>query len=183
MLPHYRKYGKVLTPMTDDDFVEGMEHGLFHHRKHKGYIALLYYYAVRKTEGLRAKREQFTITRDKLFFDVGKRLKHGIHTTPLSIRLEVPYVNEIVWAIEHTDPEQRVWNYCPKTGYNIVARVFKYPHFFRLSRITNFFLDGYSIMDVHSWTGLSLRALDFYLGLVQTTEMGESLGKKKQRNV
>ena len=56
---------------------------------------------------------------------------------------------------------------------------FNYPHFFRLSRITNFFDEGWTIAQVHSWTGLSLKALDYYVGLVDVKRMGESLGQKR----
>jgi hypothetical protein len=83
-----------------------------------------------------------------------------------------------VKAIEQTKPNCRVFLFSDKTAYNIVHRVFHYPHFFRLSRITNFFLEGWTIAQVHSWTGLSLKALDFYLGLVDIEKMGESLAKR-----
>ncbi len=50
-----------------------------------------------------------------------------------------------------------------------------YPHFFRLSRITNFFAEGWTIAQVHSWTELTLKALDSYMGLVDVDRMGMSL--------
>ena len=93
------------------------------------------------------------------------------------VPLDVPFVNEIVWALENTEKEQRVFPYCKKTGYNIVDRVFKYPHYFRLSRITNFFLEGWTIAQVRAWTGLTLAALEYYVGLVDISRMGQSLGK------
>ena len=84
----------------------------------------------------------------------------------------------LVDAIRETPRGERIWRFCPKTAYNIVDRAFGfYPHFFRLSRITNFFLEGWTIAQVHSWTGLTLSALDFYLGLVDVTHMGMSLSK------
>jgi hypothetical protein len=115
-------------------------------------------------------------------------LKHGINTPPLVIPRDAPFVEELVSAIKKTPRTQdikngvegtRIWKFCPKTAYNIIDRAFGfYPHFFRLSRITNFFLKGWTIAKVHSWTGLSLRALDFYLGLVDVDRMGMSLSKK-----
>lgn len=184
-MPYYRKHGKLMQPLSDQEFIEGMKEGKFCKRKHKGFIALLYYTAIRKSEALRSKKEQFKIRAEKfqinqIIFDVGKRLKHGITTPPLNIPLEAPYVDEIVYAITHTKKGERVFPYSKMTGYNIVSRVFYYPHFFRLSRITNFFLEGWTIAQVRSWTGLTLKALESYIGIVDIMKMGESLGRPKQ---
>jgi len=73
---------------------------------------------------------------------------------------------------------ERVFPYCDKTGYNIGRRAFKYPQLFRLSRITNFFLEGWTIAQVRSWTGLSLASLEYYVGIVDTQKMGDSLAQK-----
>lgn len=183
-MPWYRKAGaKIQTPITDEEFEYGMEHGLFLKPKHRAYIALLYYTAVRKTEGLRPTKEQFQLATNRnkktIVFSVGKRLKHGIETPALRIPLTAKYANTIWEAVEDTMPGQRVFPYSPKTGYNIVNRVFKYPHLFRLSRITNFFAEGWTIAQVHSWTGLTLKALDYYTGLVDIQKMGESLSKNE----
>jgi integrase len=178
-MPWYRSEGKIEQPLSDKDFKEGMEEGLFLTQKHKAYCVLLYYSAVRKHEGLRATKEHFQVLPDRIIFIVGKRLKHGIETPGLPIPLNAPYVNELLEALGDTKPKKRVFPYCDRTGYNIVHRAFKYPHLFRLSRITNFFLEGWTIAQVHSWTGLTLKALDYYLGLVDVSKMGESLAKKK----
>jgi hypothetical protein len=111
-------------------------------------------------------------------FDVGQRLKHSKETPKLKIPLSAPYVPELKKTIEDTTKGKRVFPYCPKTGYNIVRRAFHYPHYFRLSRITNFFLDGWTIAQVKSWTGLSLTALEYYVGVVDTQKMGDSLAGK-----
>jgi len=92
--------------------------------------------------------------------------------------LDAAYVGSIVDSYVGVKKEGRVWPYCRKTGYNIVNRVFFYPHYFRLSRITRFFADGFTIAQVKSWTGLTLKALDYYVGLVSITDMGKSLAKK-----
>ncbi len=178
MNPNYKREGKIQNPLTDQDFQDGMEHGKFVEPEHRAYCILLYYSAVRKCEALRSRREQFQITRATLMFDVGQRLKHGKTTPALRIPLKAPYVSELKATVEATATGQRVFPYSPKTGYNIVRRAFKYPHLFRLSRITNFFMGGWTIAQVRSWTGLSLRALDYYVGLVDIARMGESLAKK-----
>lgn len=197
MSPWYRRHGKLMSPITDDEFIEHMKNGTFKHRKHKGFVALLYYTATRNGEALRTTKEQFTIRRDRLVWDVGPRLKkyrvlkdehgHKIGTEPISfvtpplpIMLELPYADEILWSVNQTQPEQRVWSYCRKTGYNIVQRVYAYPHFFRLNAITNFFDEGWTIAQVHSWTGLTLSALEHYIGVVDVTKMGESLVRRNR---
>lgn len=156
-----------------------METGHFARRKHKGFCVLLYYSAVRKTEGLRSLREQFTLEPKGVLFDVGERLKKQRswfkETPPLFLGLDAPFMEELQYAIEHTREGKRVFPYCSKTGYNIVARVFKYPHLFRLSRITWFLDHGWSVAKVRSWTGLSIQALEYYVGLVETRKMGEDL--------
>ncbi len=181
MTSRYRIDGKQLNPITDEDFVTIMKTGEFKKERHKGYATGLYYTAVRREELRRALKEQFQITRTDLIFSVQKRLKHGIETPPLKIPKEAEYVNTLINAIENTEPYSRVFNYCGKTCYNIMRRAgFHYPHFCRLSRITNFFLEGWTIPQVHSWTGLSLRALNFYLGLVDIDKMGRSLIKNQE---
>jgi len=178
-LPFYRKHGKIETPLTEEEFLIGMSQGKFTKPKHRGFVALVYYTGIRKAEALRALPEQFRLDHKRIIFDVGKRLKHGIQTPALVIPLAAPYAESIWQAVTNTDHGNRVFPYSNKTGYNIFDRVFSYPHHMRLSRITNFFLEGYTIPQVHSWTGLTLKALDYYIGLVDVARMGESLAKAK----
>lgn len=103
-----------------------------------------------------------------------------VTTPPLTLPLEAPYMNLLKQAILKTPKGQRLFPYSPKTCYNIVHRAFKYPHLFRLTRITWFLMNGYTTTEVKSWTGLSLAALDYYAGLVATVKMGESLAKRKE---
>lgn len=204
-MPNYTKYGKLEDPITKKEFIEGMERGKFLNLRQKAYPILLYYTAVRKTEALRSTRDEFTITKNKIIWDVGPRLKKLRHkqkgkiltqseyeellrlrrrqlsTPPLSLPLNAPYIDVLKEVLLQTPKGVKVWPYCPKTAYNIVARTFKYPHFFRLSRITNFFLDGWTIPQVRSWTGLSLAALNYYVGVVDIKKMGESLGVNDEK--
>ena len=183
-MPWYRKHGKILEPMTDEIFKEGMDNGHYCSKKHRGFAVLVYYTGVRRLEGLRAIKEYFQITETAVFFDVQKRLKHGIETPPLKIPRDAAFVEELVQAIQETKQGERVFAFSRRTAYNIIDRVFnRYPHFFRLSRITNFFLEGWTIAQVKSWTGLTLQALNYYVGLVDIAKMGESLGHKNERDL
>jgi integrase len=176
-MPNYTREGKIQTPLSDEDFAYGMEHGKFLNPEHRAYCIALYYSAARCREVLKATREQFQITRSAIMFDVGQRLKHSKSTPALKIPLKAPYAVELKQTVESTMPKQPVFPYCRKTGYNIVRRAFKYPHLFRLSRITNFFLDGWTVAQVRSWTGLTLSALEYYVGLVDIAKMGESMAR------
>lgn len=172
----YSIHQKITTPMTDEEWLEAMRNGRFVRDTHAGFVALLYYTAVRRKEALRTMKEQITIRHGKLIYSVGKRQKGGIETPSLSIPLDKPYMDEIVYCWEKAEPSTRIWKFSEKTAYNIVTRVISaYPHFLRLSRITNFFLDGWTIPEVKSWTGLTVQALDYYVGLVDVEKMGESL--------
>jgi len=180
MLSRYRVAGKQYNPISDEDFERIMTTGTFAKKEHRGYAAGLYYTAVRREELRRAEKEQFKITSTDIIFSVGKRLKHGIETPPLKIPKEALFVDELVNAINDAKPSTRIFKFSAKTCYNIMRRAgFYYAHFCRLGRITNFFLEGWTIPQVHSWTGLSLRALNFYLGLVDIDRMGRSLVAKQ----
>ena len=182
-----RYHVKYTNILTDKQFIEGMKEGYFvKSPDHEALVTFLHYSALRisevishsETAGQKGiRRSQFRIANDMLFVDVGKRLKHSKETPPLEIPLEAAYVNTIIETLKHRQPKEFVWPYCRKTGYNIVKRVFHYPHYHRLSRITQFFLDGHTIAEVKSWTGLSLKALNYYIGLVSIHRMGESLKK------
>jgi len=184
----YSREGKIESPITDEEFNHGMEYGKFLQSSHEAYCVLLFYSAVRKTEGLRTIREQFTLTKDTIYFEVGQRLKHSKKTPTLPLSLNAPYMDRLKYQIDVTLPHERVFPFSDKTAYNVVRRAFKYPHLFRLSRITWFFSphpelnrpQGFSIGEVVNWTGLSLAALDYYLGLVVVAEMGRALGGVKR---
>jgi hypothetical protein len=103
-------------------------------------------------------------------------LKHGIQTPPLKIPRSARFVDELVQVIQGTPPTARVFPFCAKTGWNILMRSFDaYPHYLRLNRITQFFEQGWSVAQVRSWTGLTLSALNFYLGFVDIDKMSKTL--------
>jgi integrase len=162
--------------MTDQEFLEGMEKGLFIKTDlHRAYNALLFYTGVRRNEARLTRKEQFSLQGNILFWDVGQREKHSKATEPLPLPLSLPYVDVIWKVIQYAKKGDRVFPFSDKTAYNIVRRVFKYPHFYRLSRITNFYEQGRTNTQLKSWTGLTLTALDSYAGRVDIMKMGKSL--------
>lgn len=175
-MPNYQKYGKIEQPISPEEWAKRMDQGHFVRRKHKGFCATLYYFAVRCSEGLKATKDQFTVNNRDLFFDVGERLKHSKRTPSLNILRELPYVSDIEWAVEHTDTKQKVFPFSRQTGYNVIVRVFPtYPHFFRLNRITQMFNEGWTISEVQNWTGLTLASLNYYVGLANIRRKGRTI--------
>lgn len=107
-----------------------------------------------------------------------------ITTPPLTLPLAAPYMSELKAAIleaQISGPGTMLFPYCPKTCYNIVHRVWNYPHLFRMSRITWFFQNKWTSTQIRSWTGLSLAALDYYAALVSTIQMGMSMAPKTEQ--
>lgn len=174
-MPNYTKHGKILLPLTTEKFIQGMNEGHFCKRAHRGLASLLYHTGVRISEALRARKKQFSLQSDVIFFDVLKRLKHGRLTPPLQIPLSKPFASEIWTAVEQTKAKRKVWPYCRVTGFNIVARVgvFYYPHHFRLTKITNLARE-FSPAHLINWTGLTLTAINYYIGLVDIEKMGRA---------
>lgn len=173
-MPHYSKQGKILLPLTDDQFIQGMNEGHFCQRKHRGLASLLYHTGVRISEALRAKKEQFTMQNDLVFFDVLKRLKHGRLTAPLPIPLDKPFASEIWTAVKETKAKRKVWPYCRMTGWLIIERAFhSYPHHFRLSKFTKL-ASQFNLAQLVNWTGLNPATINFYIGLVDIEKMGRA---------
>jgi len=176
MKGRYNHYSKLENPMSFEDFNKGMNEGHFIKEEHKGFIVLLYYTGIRSSEARRSVKEQFTIFNEFIMYDVGIRLKHGIKTPALKLSKSLPHIDKLINCIENTEPNKRVWKMSAKTAYNIVTRAFPfYPHYFRLNRITNFLLENYDLAELHSWTGLTLKALNAYVGIVDIDKMSKSL--------
>jgi integrase len=168
------KEGKITAPLSDAEFRAGMDSGRFVKSRHKGMLAFLHYSGLRRSEIPRLRKEDFHKTKDTLYSDIRLRMKGSQVTPALPLPLDAPYVDEIVKCVDHTKKGQKVWPYSDKTVYNIVHRVFKYPHYHRLSRVT-WIIEHYGILAARSWTGLSLQALEYYAGIVELKKVGEGL--------
>lgn len=170
----YSLEGKILEPMPPEDFLALMDSGYFVRRPaHSGLCSFLYYFGVRISEALKILGENITIEKHDLLVDVGERLKHSKRTPPLNVRRNRPFVEDIEAVLLETSPKQKLWPYHRSTGWRIARRAFnRYPHYFRLNRITDLFERGYTITQIRSWTGLSLVALEAYLAMVEVRQMG-----------
>ncbi len=104
---------------------------------------MLYYTALRRGEALKVTEDKFRITDDTIRFNVDERFKASEETNDLPLRLDLQHIEYLKEIIEETKPGERLFRFCPKRAYNIVRRVWKYPHLFRLTRITWFLSKGF----------------------------------------
>jgi len=203
--------------MTDGEFDVGIRTGTFKKTIHKAYAVLLWYSGIRKREGLRVKREDFTRNQNgDIVFEVGERFKKTkwrktcpkcldpwnspkanfckccgadiskvaaikvksktVKTPPLTLPVSASHMLILQNAIENTRRGDRLFSFSPSTAYLIIHRVWNYPHLMRLSRISWFLQHGWTTIQIKSWTGLSMSAIDYYVGLVENIKMGESMG-------
>jgi integrase len=177
MTTRYSVKGKIETPISDEEFFSKLGRnqkkiGV----KKTGFVAFLFYFGVRVTEALKMKPKNFTSKGNTLFVNIGKRLKHSKETPPLTVLLKRPFVSEIVKSVERTRANRRIWKFTRMTAYRLLRDTgFNYPHYMRLNRVTDLFSKGYSIDQIKSWTGLSLGALNYYVGIVNTREIGKNI--------
>lgn len=152
---------------------------------------LFFEVGIRLKKVRRVGKDGIVLTDDEYLAKLDKA-RSWAETPPLPIPLDAPFMNLLIDRIEATDYGEQIFPWSPKTCYNIVSRAFgAYNHYFRLSRITWFFSphpelgrpNGYSIAEVKNWTGLSLQALTYYIGLANTQRMGRDMfpAKKKPR--
>lgn len=168
-----RDGGKIEIPLTKQEFEEGLLSGKFCQQKHRAFAVMLWYAGLRKSELRRALKEQFQIQGDTLVFDVGPRLKHSKETEPLQFPLQAAHMDLVIEAIKCTKAGERVFNFSDRTAYNIIRRVWHYPHHLRLTRITKEFQKGGTVPEIKAFTGLTLTALDSYIGKVTISKIGK----------
>jgi len=173
----YKLTGKILYPLEQKEFLEKMKAFKGKNIKlHRPFVAFLYYYGVRISEALKILKENTKVSSSYLEVDIGERLKHSKRTPPLVIRINRPYVHEIAELIEEREPEERLFPFHRVTGWRVVRRSFKrYPHYFRLNRITDLFERGFTLTQIRNWTGLSLQSLEYYIGIVDIRKIGKAI--------
>jgi integrase len=170
-MPKYT-HGKQTKSISQEEFVDAMNKGSFREPRHKAFVALLYYTGSRKAEVLELTSEACDLGPDAMVVRV-KAKKHGVERGAYILRRDLPFVNDIVAAVEKTRTGRRVFPFTGATAWNIVRRVFPghYPHYFRLNRAVHF-LDkpDVTLDEVRQWFGWkSLRTVDAYLGYSERT--------------
>lgn len=178
-MPYYRRKGKLENPLTPEDFKKAFFEGHFAKSFHKGFFVLLYYLGIRNTEARNLKKEDIRITDKDIFVSI-TRLKRSKNTPAIRLPINLLGIPELITAVNDTETGELIFPFSRRTGYNIIYRCLEsYPHYLRLSRITNF-SKKYSIAELKNYFGLSGITFDYYIGLVTTDKMSESLVKEHQ---
>jgi integrase len=183
--PH-RYADKLRQPVTLEEFTEKMKQAHFVKPQHAGLVTFIYYTGVRVMEGCQhMTREQFHEEKNTLYCNIGQREKHSHETPELPLLISYPFMDKVLDSLQGLKPEEKVWDYSRTTAWLIVKRVCPkwYPHYFRMSRISYWLSphpefgkpQGYSILEVRNWTGLSVRAFDWYIGQLDIEKMGAQL--------
>ena len=142
----------------------------------RAFNIVLYYLGCRSTEAR-------NITQDDLLFDPeGKRIFFTIHrlkkskqTPPLPLYLSSPFISEL-WKFLFKEGTYQPFDVSRKAAYNMVRNAMGfYPHYYRMNRISQFLNDNKSILEIQNWFGISLRAIDYYITMINLEAMGEDL--------
>jgi len=180
-MPNYTLHGKLQNILSLEEFSE--ETHKIKNRKHKIFSILLFYTGVRVTEMIRPHKEDFSFTTERMTWDVGPREKTGHVTAPLTLPLNLEFMNEVAEYIKHLRRGRPVFGFTRATGWRIITRYYGvYPHYFRLNRITSFLRQGFSVVEVMSWSGhRSIAGITPYVGQVDIERMGLSLGDQRSK--
>lgn len=197
------KHGKQERPITFEHFCEcvAKAHNNLN-MEAEGFIWLLYYCGVRKSEAYERVASDAEITDELFIIDFHHRKKGGATVPPLKIPRNWPGVEILVALAEEARARRAVekliyyqemkerrnryekehWifpNIQSTEAWRIAKRVLGedfYPHFLRLSRITEMAKEpSANITRLKSFTGIkSIRILEAYLG-VDEDEQDEAL--------
>lgn len=193
------KHGKQMRPISFEDLCVCVEKAQSHlTEEQNGYIWLLYYCGVRKSEGVERVVDDVEITELLFTIDFHKRKKGGAKVDPLKLPRAWPGVEilvkltekarakraqrKLIYYQEMRERRSRVeknhWifpNIQSTEAWRIAKRVLGpefYPHFLRLNRLTEIGKGkGSSSVRLKSFSGIkSIRSLEFYLGIDQAEQ-------------
>ena len=171
--PHRYKEGKILQSITPEQFEAALQHPYNQALEYQAFIIQLYYTGARVSEQIRPLKESYQVTDKIVYWDVGKRLKHGKHTKPLPLSRDLPHLQLLVDQVERTKKGKRVFNFHRSTAWRHVSRSgLGYNHLARLSAMTAFLKSGWSVAQVVNWFGVSVQTVNAYIGDVDLEEMG-----------
>lgn len=171
-MPRYKH--KILTPLGHEEFKRRYFQGAKTELE-EAFISFLYYSGCRISEALNLKRKDFEIATDRIYVNI-KRLKGSKQTPPIFFKdnlLGIPVLRGILQGLNKEEP---VFPFCRTTGYTMVKRILGvYPHHLRATRITNILKKTKSLTYATSYTGLTMRALDFYVKIISVDKVSEGL--------
>jgi integrase len=162
-----------MQPITPDEFEAALQHPYNAALEYQAYAVQLYYTGTRVSENLRAVKEAYRVDKPILYWEVGRRLKHGKQTEPLPLSLELPHMKLLLEQVEKTKKGKRVFDFDRSTAWRHVNKSgLGYNHHARLSAITFFLSQGYSIAHIVNWFGVSVQTVNEYIGVLDLQKMG-----------
>lgn len=174
MYPHRYKLGKNLQPITTEQFEAALKHPYNQAVEFQAYTVEIYYTGVRVSEALRAVKEDYREDAKTLWWDVGRRLKHGKETKPLPLSLEQPHMDLLLEQVNKTKKMRRVFDFDRTTAWRHISRTgIGYNHRARLNLITLYLSRGWSVAQVVNWFGISVQTVNSYIGDTDMLEMGK----------
>ena len=174
------------------DKVDTLRHKKYSALLIKSFLALLFWCGIRKTEAIGSPAKRYVlpsckrhsepiakvseaipgIVKEDIWLEgewlyvQAKARKHGSREAALMLPVGFPYVDLIIEQWKQTQPKQREFPLTEWDSWDIMKRLDakKYPHFFRLVRITELCANPeMSVADICSWTGLTPETINAYM--------------------
>lgn len=162
-MPRYKK--KITRLMDYEEFKIGID-GL--PIIEQAFLSVLFFCGCRVSEAIVLTSDDLDCRPDTIFVQFF-RLKGSKQTDPQ----EIPRVDALEWLCEQ---EGNLFPFSRDTARRKVKKAFPnlYPHYFRMNRITNI-LDRFGVAVVRNIFGLSLNAIEDYVGKVDIKRVGKAL--------
>lgn len=171
-MPYPHRYKQKITRlMTYAEFRKGLAR--CRTLDEQAFLSVLFFYGCRISEALALTPLDIAKEGETLYIAF-KRLKGSHQTDPVE-RPATAELDGIFSTRGYSTDHGRLFPFSRMTGYRIVKRAFPkyYPHFFRMNSISTTLEMGGSILDIKSDYGLSLGAIDHYIGQGSQRKVGQ----------
>jgi len=169
------KQEDLMAPQEFYDKISKIDTLTIHHRRQRVFLLIMFYTGLRQGEIRMLRKSDFifgekSITikafrKKKGFWDREKltddQKKKVIFNVP--IRRDWPYVDEIVEWVNKFEGDDLILDVKSTTAWQYVKDIFpdKYPHFFRLNRLSTFANQpGMTFAKLRLWSGLHLQTIE-----------------------
>jgi integrase len=134
----------------------------------RAFLSILFFTGCRISEALALTSDNITISKDVVYIDF-HRLKGSKQTDPQ----QIPVFSDLGYVLSG---KGQLFDFSRTTGYKIIKQAFPelYPHYFRMNRITKT-LERFGVAVVQNIFGLSLNAIEHYIGKVDIKKVGKAL--------
>lgn len=137
----------------------------------RAFLTVLFFSGCRVSEALALTPDDITCTKETIYLQV-YRLKGSKQTDPI----ELPKADALHYLC---GLEEDPFPFGRRTAHRLVRSCFPdlYPHYFRMNRITKI-LDKHGVVAVQNTFGLSLNAIQDYIGKIDIKRVRRSLAEE-----